>query len=130
MWILSTAKGPPTTFGSIVGGLPGWVVQEHTQPCEVVSIQMLLLLAERRELSSCRILIPETMNPSIAQTACTCGCPRLASLADVPHAALTAPVSAHHAGTDFQGMGEHPLPTGYRSRCRATARWWAWGSGA
>ncbi len=39
-------------------GLPCRVSQEHTQPCEVVSIQMLLLFPERCEVSSCGILVP------------------------------------------------------------------------
>ena len=56
--MLAVAKGPSTTFGRVVGGLPGRVVQEHAQVGEVVGIQMLLLLAERSEFSSCGILVP------------------------------------------------------------------------
>ena len=56
--MLAVAKGPPTTFGRVVGGLPARVVQEHAQVGEVVSIQVLLLLAERREFSSCGVLVP------------------------------------------------------------------------
>jgi hypothetical protein len=54
----AVAKGPPGTFGRVVGGLPRRVVREHAQVGEVVSIQVLLLLAERRELSSGGVLVP------------------------------------------------------------------------
>jgi len=54
----AVAKGSSATLGGIVGGLPCWVSQEHTQPCEVVSIQMLLLFPERCEVSSGGILVP------------------------------------------------------------------------
>ena len=56
--MLRMAKGPPSTLGSLVGGLPSRVVQELAQVCEVLSVQVLLLLTERRELSRCGILLP------------------------------------------------------------------------
>src|SRR5205823_12529705 len=59
--MLAVAKGPPTTFGRVVGGLPSCVVQEHAQVGEMVGVQMLLLLAERRELSSCSVLMPHVI---------------------------------------------------------------------
>ena len=58
MRMLSMAKGASTTFGRIIGGLPRRIMQEHAQMGEVVRIQMLLLLAERCQLSSGSILVP------------------------------------------------------------------------
>src|SRR5207302_6905371 len=46
VWMLAMAKGPPTTFGRIVGRLPLRMVEEHAQPGEVLRIEMLLLFAE------------------------------------------------------------------------------------
>ncbi len=59
--MLVVVKGPRTTFGTIVGGLPSCVVQEHAQVGDVVSIEMPLLLVERREVRSCRVLVPSTV---------------------------------------------------------------------
>ena len=56
--MLAVAKGPSSTLGSVVGGFPSRVVQEHAQVCKVVRIQMLLLFAEWRELGGCGVLVP------------------------------------------------------------------------
>ena len=58
MRMLRVAKRPPTTLSGVIGSFPTRVVQEHAQVCEVVSIQMLLLLTEWCELSRCGILVP------------------------------------------------------------------------
>ena len=56
-------EAPPATFSSIVGGFPRWVVQECTQPTEMVYVQMLLLPAQRSDLRCLSVgpldLIPE-----------------------------------------------------------------------
>ena len=53
VWMLAMAKGAAAPLSCVIRGLPRWVVEEHTQVGEVVRIQMLLLFAEWRELSSC-----------------------------------------------------------------------------
>jgi hypothetical protein len=41
--MLAMSEGTPASFRGIVGGLPGWTVQESAQPNEMVQVQMLLL---------------------------------------------------------------------------------------
>jgi hypothetical protein len=45
VWVLAVAESASTTFCSIVGGLAGWVMKKCAEPCEVVSVQVLLLAA-------------------------------------------------------------------------------------
>ena len=63
MRVLAVAEGAPAAFGSIVGGFPPWVVQECTQPAEMVHVQMLLLPAQRSELSCFGISLPDLVSP-------------------------------------------------------------------
>jgi hypothetical protein len=43
MRMLAMAECTPASFRGIVGGFPDWILQESTQPNEMVSVQMLLL---------------------------------------------------------------------------------------
>ena len=56
--MLAMAKGPPTTFGRIVGRLPLRMVEERAQPGEVIGIEMLLLFAEGHQRGGRGILPP------------------------------------------------------------------------
>ncbi len=56
--MLAMPKGATAALSSVIRRLPRWVVEEHAQVCEMVRIQMLLLFAEWRELSSCGVLVP------------------------------------------------------------------------
>jgi len=59
--VLAVAERAPATFSGVVGGLPRRVVQERAEPREVVSIQVRLLLAERRQRSSRGISLPSVI---------------------------------------------------------------------
>src|SRR5207249_6227927 len=53
------AKGAPAAFRGIVGGFPRGVVEERTQPAEMVEIEMLLLPAQRSDLCCLGISPPD-----------------------------------------------------------------------
>ena len=59
MRVLAVAKGARAAFRSIVGGFPRGVVEEHTQPTEMVQIEMLLLSAQRSDLCCLSISPPD-----------------------------------------------------------------------
>ena len=59
--MLAVAERAPTTFGGLVGRLPGRVVQEYAQSSEVVEVQMLLLPAEWCQGRTVRIILPDAI---------------------------------------------------------------------
>src|SRR5205823_5085915 len=61
VWMLAMAKGPPTTFGRIVGRLPLRMVEERAQPREVVGVEVLLLFPERHQGSGRGIVPPSAV---------------------------------------------------------------------
>src|SRR5438309_9940537 len=63
MWVLAVAEGASATFRSIVGGFPHWVLEECTQPAEMVQIEMLLLPAQRAEPCRLSIRPPDLVSP-------------------------------------------------------------------
>lgn len=48
MRVLAMSEGSSATLGDVIGGLPGRVAQEYTQPREMIGIQVLLLLTQWR----------------------------------------------------------------------------------
>ena len=75
--VLAVAKEAPAAFSGIVGGFPGWIPQEGTEPDEVVGIQVLLLATQRRDLRRFGIRMPDLVPPlgflrrlSVAQVVC------------------------------------------------------------
>ena len=61
--VLAMTKGAPSTFRSVVGRFPSWVVEERTESAEMVHVQMSLLATERRDLGCLTISLPGRVAP-------------------------------------------------------------------
>ena len=59
MWVLSMSERTPPSLSSIVGGFPRRVVQERTQPTEVVLVQVLLLAPQRSDGGCLGVSLPD-----------------------------------------------------------------------
>jgi hypothetical protein len=59
MWVLVMAERASTTFGCVVGRLPGLIAEERAEPSEMVGVQVLLLAAQRRQIRRLSIGLPD-----------------------------------------------------------------------
>src|SRR3954447_10828191 len=61
MRVLTMTESASTTFGGIVGGLPVRVVQECTEPIEMVTVQVQLLSVQRDNCRTGRVSLPHAV---------------------------------------------------------------------
>jgi hypothetical protein len=61
--MLAMAERAPAPFSRIVGRFPRWIVQECTQPTEMLHVQMVLLPAQWRDFGCLSIGPPDLVAP-------------------------------------------------------------------